>query len=154
MQQIGPRRVRHQRGVTLIELIVTIAIVAIIAGLAFPSYEHYTRKTKRSVAKTALLEVRSRMENFMLNNKTYTDDLTDLGYGASPFYVDRQGKAVAQADSIYTVAVDAADATSYTLSATPINAQANDTDCALFTVDELGQKAAEKSNGDATEKCW
>jgi type IV pilus assembly protein PilE len=154
MQQIGKIGARHSRGVTLIELIVTLAIVVIIAGLAFPSYESYTRKTKRAVAKTALLEVRTRMENFMLNNKTYTDDLTDLGYGASPFSVDKQGKVVAAADGIYQIAVDAADATTYDISATAANTQANDTDCAVMRVDELGQKTAEDSGGTAAEKCW
>ncbi len=51
------------------------------------------------------------------------------------------------ADGCYTVAV-VSDATSFTLTATPGGAQANDADCTKIALDHLGTR-----NGTGTE-CW
>ncbi|MCP5015195.1 MAG: methylation site containing protein, partial [Ketobacter sp.] len=54
------------------------------------------------------------------------------------------------ADGYYTVAV-VSDATSFTLTATPAGAQANDADCTEITLDHLGER-----DGDGTDpdECW
>ena len=41
---------KHNRGFTLIELMVVVAIIAILAAIAFPAYLSYTAKTKVSNA--------------------------------------------------------------------------------------------------------
>ncbi len=145
-----------QRGLTLIELMVTIAIVAILAGIAIPSYERYTTSANRTAAKTALLTLRGKMENYYINNKTYTTDMTNLGYSASPSFIDKSGEAVAAGASTYSVTITnpggCTTANCYVITAAPQNAQAtNDTDCVNMTVTLLGAKNASGPKG---VTCW
>ena len=71
------------------------AIFGLLAAFAYPSYLDHARKTKRSAAKSALIELSSRQTQYHLDNKTYTSDLTNLGYDASSAYLDSSGNTVA-----------------------------------------------------------
>ena len=147
--------IKKLAGLTLIELIITLAILAIISALAIPAYDRYTRKSVRAAAKTELEKVRSLMETYYINNKTCTSDLKDLGYTASPAYIDKSGNEVTSSsgDRVYQVGVTSctANTRTYALTATPQLAQAADTECANFTVNNFGQKNASGSKG---SKCW
>jgi len=63
------------------------------------------------------------------------------------------GGAVADVsdENFYAVTATTLTSTAFTLTATPQNAQANDTDCTTLTLDHLGQKAA---TGADTSVCW
>lgn len=142
-----------QSGLTLIELITTIAIIGILAGLAIPAYDRYTRSSTRPSAKAVLEQVRSRMESYYVNNKSYTNDLTDIGYAADPFGVDKTGNivAVASAEAVYQIDIVACANCNYQLEATPLNSQLNDGECTKFVLNALGQKTATGTKGN---KCW
>lgn len=145
-----------QRGLTLIELMVTIAIVAILAGIAIPSYERYTTSASRTSAKTALQTIRSKLQNYYSNNKSYTTDLTQLGYTASPLTINKAGEESAGGDVVYSIAIanpgGCALASCFTMTATPLNGQAtNDTDCINMTLSLLGVKGASGPKG---VSCW
>lgn len=153
---------KQQQGLTLIEVIVTVAIIGILAAIAIPSYEHYTTKTKRDGGKTSVQRVRGLLEQYYVNNKSYTDDLTALGFSNSPLNVDKTGEEVAagSANTVYQVSVNTKAAgtltycasCNYEIVATPKNTQAtNDTDCKILWFGSLGNKGATGSKGTA---CW
>jgi type IV pilus assembly protein PilE len=62
---------RRYSGFTLIELMVTIAIVAILAAIALPSYTAYTTRAKITEATSSLLAMRTKMEQYWQDNRTY-----------------------------------------------------------------------------------
>lgn len=144
-----------QTGLTLIELVITVAIISILAGLALPAYDSYTRKSVRGAAKAELSKVSGLMETYYTNNKTCTTDLTNLGYAISPTYIDKTGNEVAatSADRVYSITVTSctANTRTYSLTAAPLQGQANDTECANLTLNSLGQRNASGSKG---TKCW
>lgn len=129
------------RGVTLIELIVVVAIVALLASIAVPSYRQYVMRSNRTEAKAALLHVSAAQEKFYLQNNTYTDELTD----APPAGL---GLASTTETGLYTIAVAGADDEGYTATATATGAQAEDSHCAQFSLDETGTRAATSND------CW
>lgn len=49
-------------GFTLIEVIVVMAVLAILAAISIPSYSEYVRRSKRSAARTVLLEAAQYLE--------------------------------------------------------------------------------------------
>lgn len=61
---------RHS-GFTLIELMVTVAIIAILAAIAIPNYTDYVRRGKLVEGTSALLAMRTKMELYFQDNRTY-----------------------------------------------------------------------------------
>ena len=61
---------RHS-GFTLIELMVTVAIIAILAAVALPNYTAYITRSKIAEATSNLLAMRTKMEQFFQDNRTY-----------------------------------------------------------------------------------
>ena len=74
---------RYTKGVTLVELMIVIVIVGILAALALPNYRQYVAKAKRNEAKAALMQIATLQERFYLQNNTYTQDLTQLGFSTA-----------------------------------------------------------------------
>ena len=62
----------RQTGFTLIELMITIVIIGVIAAIALPSYQSSVRKSKRTEAKTELLQVMARQEQYFSETRKYT----------------------------------------------------------------------------------
>lgn len=129
---------KKQNGFTLVELMVTVAIIGIIAGLAYPAYQGYMEKSRRSDARVALLRMADAQERFYLQNNTYSANVNDVGGTAT----DSQ---------YYTLAVTAADANTFTLTATPVatGPQAHDAACPDLILDSAGLKT---SSG--VGPCW
>ena len=146
-------------GFTLIELMVVVAIATILFAIAIPSYTTYIRQSRRSEAKTAVLELAGREERFLSTNPSaYTDVPANLGYtGAWPIVV---GSGYYQLTVCSPACGPSAIATapSYTVTATPVagQSQVNDTQCTSFSVDSAGQQYANGSGGAAvaTPYCW
>lgn len=147
---------QKNKGFTLIEVMIVVAILAIIVALALPNYREYILRANRAVGKSALLEAASRQEQYFLNNRSYTHQLTDLGYSAN-YYVDSEGQPLsAGAGSIYQITITEPSSntgeTAYTLSAIPQGGQADDTKCGSLGIDEQADKTVTGTKTDTY--CW
>jgi type IV pilus assembly protein PilE len=64
---------RRQQGFTLIELMITVAVVGILAGIAVPSYMDYITRSKIQEATSNLLAMRTKLEQYYQDNRTYAN---------------------------------------------------------------------------------
>jgi type IV pilus assembly protein PilE len=157
MQSINKTKIgaslERQNGFSLLELLIVVAIIAIIASVAYPSYMEFVVRAKRTTASSMLMQVADREQQFFMDNKRYTDDLTDLGFLANPLVIDNEGKSIASGDvdSIYSIALSNVTTTTYTATASPQKGQAQrDTKCANLTLTHAGTKGHSGSGDD----CW
>lgn len=123
------------KGFTLIEVMTVVAVLAILAAIAVPSYQNSIRKVRRAEAKGALLENVLRLE------RCYTVSSTYIGCSAVKLGATEKGYYSLEYD------VDPTK-TTYTLSAVAQGAQADDTRCNEFDINEKGVKTATSSD------CW
>ncbi len=145
-------RTGRESGFTLIELMVVILVASILVGVAAPAYLTQVRKSRRTEAKTAILDLASREERLFSLNNSYSATAADVGYpvGAWPQNIG---------NNYYQVKVDApapaanAPAT-FTITATAINSQLKDTQCRSFVVDQSGKlTSADAGSTDSTTTC-
>ncbi|NNM62567.1 MAG: prepilin-type N-terminal cleavage/methylation domain-containing protein [Steroidobacteraceae bacterium] len=156
---IGTRR--RMRGFTLVELIIAMIIAAILAAIAIPAYSSFVREGRRTDAKSALLDLASLEERFYSTSNTYSSAASDLGYGSAawPVTVGSGYYQIAQPTVTAAVAPTASSPAgtpaSFSLTATPLGDQVNDTACASFTVNSQGVRTALTSGGaDNSTTCW
>src|ERR1700693_6176203 len=67
-------------GFTLVELMVTVAIATLLLVVAVPSYQAQVQKSRRTEARTALLDLAGREERCFSSNNAYTNVPANLGY--------------------------------------------------------------------------
>lgn len=147
------KSMQHQKGVTLIELIVVMIIVGILAAVAIPTYRNYVIRSQRSDAKDALLALATAQEKYYLQCNTYA---TGIAVAPDCAGGNLQGAAASQ-NGWYDLAIDAANATSYTLSAAAAAGgnQFQDEACRTFRINERGIRTAANSGAaDNTADCW
>ncbi len=145
-------------GFSLIELMIVVVIVAILASIAVPAYTNSVRKSRRTEAKTALLDLAAREERYFATQNVYTTDPFALKYiatsgGSWPV-------SVGSYYSISQVTSSAATATTpggYQLQISPSagSPQLQDSSCQLFQVDQTGKQSSQDSGGnDSSTTCW
>jgi type IV pilus assembly protein PilE len=143
-------------GFTLVELMVTLVVAAILATIAIPAYQNQIRESRRTEAKTALLDLAGREETLYSTQNIYSLVPSTLGYGAGAFPIQVGSK-------YYSVNVQvpnpnpAIPAPSFLITATPVGgtSQVLDGPCQSFSVDHLGnQKATNSGGADNTKACW
>lgn len=135
---------RLPRGFTLVELMITVAIVGILAVVAYPSLNGYIQKSRRTDAKTALLAVAQKMEQYRSLGNTYAG----ATLGASGVYANTKSDNGYYALSFSVVPTQ----TVYTVQAVPQAGQATDA-CGTFSYDQAGNKMV--SGGTLTaSSCW
>jgi type IV pilus assembly protein PilE len=146
---------RRQHGFTLIELMIVVTIIGLLAAVAVPAYQDYVRKGNRAVAKTKLMELAARQEQYFSDNKVYAADLTLLGVAANPMSVDARGSwvAVGSTAALYTISAATSNANmSFTLTATATGGQSSDSaKCATLTLSETGLRGGTGALG---ANCW
>ena len=99
------------------------------------------RRAKRNEAKACLLQIATLQERFYLQNNTYTADMTNLGFAAAANNVTDSGS--------YVCAVTAANANTFTATATFQNGGNEAAKCLTFGIDGRGQKTSAPS-----ADCW
>ena len=147
-------------GFTLIELMVTVAIVSILATIAVTSYSRQVQKSRRTEAKSALLDLAGREERLFSTTNAYSNVEAYLGYAASGTTVMT---AMPFGNGYYTLTAVTPDTVnqpgvtnSYLLTAIPVagTSQANDTLCGSFTVNQLGVQGVTGTAAATPGTCW
>ncbi len=136
-------RQRKLGGFTLIEVMIVVAILGIIAAVALPSYRDSVMKSRRSDAKSALMQASQAMEKYYTENQKYTGATLAAVYKTT------------SPDGYYTLSFTAnPTAAAYTVQAAPTagKGQTNDK-CGTFSITETGVKGV--SGGSLTvADCW
>ncbi len=61
----------HQKGFTLIELMIVVAIIGVLAAIAYPSYQGYVERTNRADMMSEMQQIASRIEANKINYRRY-----------------------------------------------------------------------------------
>ena len=135
----GVRRMKHSTGFTLIELMIVVAIIAILTAIAYPAYNKYVLRSRRSDAYAALNQGQTVMERCYAQYFSY-----------APTTATCPAVPATSPEGYYSVVASKVTATTYTLTATAVGAQAADTGCATLSLDQAGNKTS--TGGSAN--CW
>ncbi len=123
---------KRQNGFTLIELMIAVAIVAILAAIALPSYRQYVIRGNRAAAKSAMMDIANREQQFLLANRVYADK-TALGSVVPAEVTTNYDWDVVAGSDPTTLSP------TFLITFTPIGGQASDGPDAL-TLDNAGNK--------------
>jgi type IV pilus assembly protein PilE len=160
-------------GFSLIELVVVMVVVTILAAIAIPSYQSQIRKSRRTDAKTVVLDLAAREEKYLSLNNSYTSSPANLGYGTGAAFPQNVSSGYYQvyvciastagstsATTPCTAATATVAGTSYVVAAIPVTGttQANDSACQYFAIDNTGTHFASASTAgtgsDVSSTCW
>jgi type IV pilus assembly protein PilE len=139
---------RSMAGFTLIELMVTVAIVAILGTIAMVTYTNQIQKSRRTDARSAVMDLAGREEKLFSTTNAYSATPSDLGYAGA-------GWPINVGSNYYQVSVTIAAAPNppgFSIVATPIGTQVNDTTCTSLSIDQLGTQTATPAAN--TSACW
>jgi type IV pilus assembly protein PilE len=162
------RNFAKSSGFTLVELMITIAILAILMAIVVPNYQLQINKSRRADAKATLMGEAQRLERCFTDLDTFKDcESTNYdppipsykGYyeisATSTNTIVNEESGEETTEKISDISVD-----TYLLTATAVGDQAGDSQCATFTINNLGEKKAyaQKTEGqpikETTQECW
>jgi type IV pilus assembly protein PilA len=69
----------HNKGFTLIELMVVVAIIGILSSIAIPNYQDFQSKAKQSEAKSSLSDIYTTEQAYMVDSGTFSSCLPAIG---------------------------------------------------------------------------
>ena len=135
------------KGFTLIELMIAVAVVGILAMIALPSYNDYIRRANISEATAALGTMRTKLEQYFQDNRTFVGACAANTVAPLPVGLKN-----------FTVTCPTLSATAYTVQATGINS----VDGIVLTINEANVRATTVTSGStmanagylANAACW
>ena len=128
MHQIPNR----SQGFSLIELMIAVVIVGILAAIAIPMYSDYVTRSRRADGQATLMQVAQELERCYTQFSKYNDNSCSVVNGGVVSETSDQG--------FYVISATGGNLTesTFTLTATPQNEQADDTDCGELKLTHLG----------------
>ena len=144
-------------GFTLIEVMVTVAIIAVLAAIAIPNYTDYVRRGKLQEATSNLLAMRTKMEQYFQDNRSYTTP------GAPVLAPCTAGSSVpVPTQKYFSITCPVLTATTYTIQAAGGSATDASMTGITFTINEANVRATTVTSGSPMEKagyaananCW
>jgi type IV pilus assembly protein PilE len=148
-------RPSHQRGITLIELLIAVTVVGILTAVAIPSYSEYTRRAARSDAQLTLQAAATWLERRYAECNTYTfinaatNPPCTTALAASSLPDELKKSPSGGGTQRYTVSVSALDAQSYTVQAVPLDSADK---CGTMRILSTGVREATGTLG--VNGCW
>lgn len=133
----------HQKGFTLIEVMITVVIVGILASIAYPSYTEYVLKSERAEGRAYLLSAMQAQERLYSQTMTYVDTMANLTG------INAQSEHKKYSLSISKCGASADTKSCVVMSATPLRA---DIKCGILSIDSRGVKSATGTEG--VGYCW
>jgi len=127
----------HQRGVTLIEMLIVLIIISVLLTMVVPAYNRYFTDARRADAHDMLQKNARILQNCLTLAGAFDAGCDLLTVSSDGHYVLSQ-----------TVTQN-----TWQLSAVPepSGPQASDSDCTMITLDHIGRKTATGLN---PEQCW
>lgn len=120
------------KGFTLIELMIAVAVVGILAMVALPSYNDYIRRANISEATAALGTMRTKLELYFQDNRTFVGACAANTVAPLPVGLKN-----------FTVTCPTLSATAYTVQATGTNSVAG----IVLTINEANVRATTVTSG-------
>jgi len=135
------------KGFSLIELMIVLVILAIIVVIAIPVYNAQITSSRRDEGITMLLHTAIKQEQFYLDHKVYSNNMTDLGFAANPAPTPK---------GFYEISTAIANfGQNFSLTATRKKAQTSDAECGDLTLNSFGIKSANNAtDADPGKNCW
>lgn len=149
------------KGFSLIELMITIALIGILAAIAYPSYQDSILKSRRADAHGAIFAVQQAQERLRGDCKFYAQSIAasnacNASAALSTVWVNGLisdgGGNWTSPDGYYNVALSAASGNAYTITATAVGKQANDSTCPTITL-AVSTSNSKGARG-PSEDCW
>lgn len=135
------------QGFTLIELMIVVAIIGILAAIAIPAYGDYVRRGQMVEVTNQLTDMRTRLEQFYLDNRNYGTGTTCGNNGS-------QVVSFAPTDARFFnyVCTAANSAQTYVITATGIAGRVKGD---VYTINQNSEKTTTKFKGQTVNKtCW
>ena len=129
-------------GWTLLELMIALVLMAVLVAVAYPAYNEQIIKSRRADGMAMLFQAAQRQQQHYTVYQAFTSTAGAGGLEMS----------ATSTDGYYALSI-VADATSYTLMATPLSPQTADARCGKLTLNHFGVKG----NVDGTrpaDECW
>ena len=131
---IGKPRSMKQSGFTLVELMIVVAIIGILAGIAYPSFLSYMMRAKRSDAAASILDLQLGQQKVRANCRFFAGALGAADACGVSAAATTVAGGVNSKEGFYTLALSNASGNSYTITATAVGSQVNDTGCTVITL--------------------
>lgn len=151
IQEIG---CSMRKGFSLIEVMTVLVILSTLLLIACPSYLNYLTQARRGDGQAALIDLANRMERHFAKHSTYKTATLATGDVNTDLLPQRFSE-----EKWYILSIKEQTETSFSLAATPRNAQAiNDKTCQTLCFNNLGIKGiAAGPSGEprgSRDQCW
>ncbi|EKD92182.1 MAG: Pilus assembly protein [uncultured bacterium] len=128
---------QQQKGFSIVEVLIVLVILTILVAALTPAYRNYQIRSNRSDAIKSILAIQIAEEKYRITNMSY-GDLAAVWPGTTNSY-----------NNYYQMSITNNTASAYTITATALSAQADDTGCTTMTLTN--------TNGTTTKSpsnCW
>ena len=130
----------RQTGFTLVELLIVVAIIGILASISTAYFGDSAIASKRTDGRAVLLDTAGALEKCKAIYGSYNNINCNITNGSS----------IDSSEKLYSVKVTS-NSTTYSLTATPLKSQANDSDCTSIILDNFGKQTG---TGADPSSCW